>query len=74
MLQLNTEKLLRLFQLLCKVDRWWITEVDIPTNPDFDGQNISPSEVGSGSMEFVSYLIKVVYDLDDVAPVTVRPN
>ena len=67
-------KLLRLFHLLSKIDRWWMTEVEIPGNPDFDGQEINPSEVRSGSMEFVSYLIKVVYDLDDVAPGPTRPN
>ncbi len=73
-LQVNEEKLLRLFQLLSKIDRWWITEVEIPTNPDFDGQDVRPSEVRSGSMEFVSYLIRVVYDLDHVTPNPQRSN
>jgi hypothetical protein len=67
-------KLVRLFEILCKIDRWWITEINIPTNPDFDGKEIRPSEIRSGSMEFISYLISVVYDLDDKTEGTVRPN
>jgi hypothetical protein len=70
--QVDTDKLLRPFKLLSKIDRWWITQFEIPTNPDFDGENINPSEVRSGSMEFVSYLIRVVYDLDGIEPTTER--
>jgi hypothetical protein len=72
--QVDENKLLRLFQLLCKIDRWWIAEFEIPTNPDFDGQEIAPDEIRSGSMEFVSYRISVVYDLNEVAPDPPRPN
>jgi hypothetical protein len=72
--QVDEAKLVRLFQLLCKIDRWWISEVEIPANPDFDGEEISPSEIRSGSMEFISYLIGVVYDLDGLTPDPVRPN
>ena len=72
--QVDEAKLMRLFQLLCKLDRWWISEFEIPANPDFDGQEINPLEVRSGSMEFISYLISVVYDLDESAPSRIRPN
>jgi hypothetical protein len=64
--QVDEKKLIRLFELLCKIDQWWITEFEIPTNPDFDGQHISPAEIRSGSMEFVWYLIRVVYGLDEL--------
>jgi len=67
-------KLVRLFEILCKIDRWWISEVEIPTNPDFDGKEVRASEIRSGSMEFISYLISVVYDLEDTAGVPVRRN
>jgi hypothetical protein len=63
--QVDEAKLMRLFQLLCKLDRWWISEFEIPADPDFDGQEITPLEIRSGSMEFISYLISVVYDLDE---------
>jgi hypothetical protein len=72
--QVDEAKLVRLFQLLCKIDRWWITEVEISTNPEFDGQTINPQEVQSGSMMFIWHLIKVAYDLDDEIPDSVRPN
>ena len=62
--QVDEERLLQLFQLLCKIDRWWITQFSIPTNPEFDGEKIDPAEVRSLGMEFLWYLISVVYDLD----------
>jgi hypothetical protein len=72
--QVDAAKLVRMYEILCKIDTWWISEVEIPANPDFDGQEIKPSEVRSGSMEFISYLIAVVYDLDESVPSTAPPK
>jgi hypothetical protein len=66
--QIDTAKLIGIFELLCKIDRWWIMEVEVPTNPDFDRQQIDPGDVRSGSMEFVRYLINVVFDVDGEDP------
>ncbi|MFZ0594996.1 MAG: hypothetical protein WAM39_31335 [Bryobacteraceae bacterium] len=73
-IQVDKEKLDRLFRLLCKIDRWWISEFEIPTNPDFDGQEIAAAEARSGAMEFVAYLISVVYGLDDAAAKPARTD
>jgi hypothetical protein len=72
--QVDEEKLLRLFQLLRKIDQWWINEFEIPLNREFDGQEINPREVHSGSMMFVWHLIPVVYDRGDEIPSATRPN
>ena len=69
--QVDENKLIRLFQLLWKIDRWWITEIEVPTDPDFDGQDVDPNEIRSVGMEFMAYLIRVVYDQDDV---TAKPQ
>jgi hypothetical protein len=48
-------------QLVAKIDRWWIREVEIPSNPDFDDQNldtIDDSEITSGNMVFLQLLIQ----------------
>ena len=34
--------------LLRKIEVWWIKEVEIPTNPDFDGQEISDDGIVPG--------------------------
>lgn len=34
--------------LLHKIELWWITEVEIPTNPDFDGQEIDRDGIMPG--------------------------
>jgi hypothetical protein len=52
--QVDEEKLIRLFQLLCTIDRWWIAEYEIPTHADFDGQDISPDEIRAGRMDSVA--------------------
>lgn len=64
-IQVDEHKLITIYQLLCKIDRWWIMEIDIPTNADFDGQDIDASEVRSGNMEFLGYLIRVLYQPSD---------
>jgi hypothetical protein len=32
--------------LLDKIERWWIVNVEIPTNPDFDGKHEEIDESG----------------------------
>jgi hypothetical protein len=59
-IQVDKAKLLSIYSLLSKIDRWWLSEFEIPANPDFDNAYIDPAEVRSGNMEFLSYLIRVV--------------
>jgi len=47
-------------ELLIKVDRWWIREIEIPTNPDFDDQEIDEDEISSGNMLLLSLIFDVV--------------
>jgi hypothetical protein len=58
--QVDEAKLFSIFSLLSKIDRWWLSEFEIPANPDFDNAYIDPAELRSGNMEFLSYLIWVV--------------
>ncbi len=37
-----------MYDLLRKIDVWWIREVEIPTNPDFDGADIDEQGIVSG--------------------------
>jgi hypothetical protein len=45
--------------LLRKVEVWWIREIEIPTNPDFDGQNIPDSAIQPGRC----LLMQVLFDI-----------
>lgn len=65
--QVDERKLVAIYQLLVKVDRWWLMEIEIPSNEDFDGQEIDPSEVQSGNMNFLAYLITALYPPDEQA-------
>jgi len=60
-IQVDERKLTTIYQLLCKIDRWWIMEIEIPTNEDFEGQDIDAPGWRSLNMEFLSYLIGALY-------------
>ncbi len=50
-------------RLLEKIDRWWILEIEMPFNPDFDGIEFSEKdkqEILSGYMIIIDYLIEIV--------------
>ncbi|TAE53152.1 MAG: hypothetical protein EAZ87_24045 [Nostocales cyanobacterium] len=57
--EININFLVDIYELVTKIDRWWIREVDIPTNSDFDGQNIADSDIKSGSMIFIQMMLKI---------------
>jgi hypothetical protein len=62
--QVDEEMLGKLFALLCKIDRWWLLNFEIPPQEDFDGQDIDPIEVRSGQMETLWFLITSVYNFE----------
>jgi hypothetical protein len=45
--------------LLHKIDAWWIINVEVPTNPDFDGQEIDESGVQSGRVMGIRLLCDI---------------
>jgi hypothetical protein len=42
------ERFREMAALLHKIEVWWIKNVDIPTNPDFDGKDIDEAEIIPG--------------------------
>jgi hypothetical protein len=56
-----------IFEMLSKIDTWWIREVEIPTNPDFDDREFTKQElddVKSANMVFLSLLMPIVHGDD----------
>lgn len=59
---IDVELIGQLFNLIAKIDRWWIRQVEIPTNPDFDDQEVDAipdDDIQSGRMFFLATLIRV---------------
>ena len=54
-------------EIIRKVDAWWIKEIEVPTNPDFNHMNydeINWDEVLSGNMIMMNFLL-CIYEGDD---------
>ena len=52
-------------EIVAKIDRWWVREVEIPTNPDMDhldADSIPDLEITSGNMVFLHLLQQIVAD------------
>lgn len=60
--EINVNLLGSIYELLTKIDRWWIKEVDIPTNPDFDGQEVADDEIQSGMMLCMQIMFRIATD------------
>jgi hypothetical protein len=45
--------------LVDKIGRWWVVSVEIPTNPDFSGEDIDESEVVPGPTMSLRLLIDI---------------
>ncbi len=45
--------------LLRKIEVWWITNVEIPTNPDFDGSDVEEDEITPGPVIAMRLLLDI---------------
>ncbi len=48
-----------LTQLLNKVEVWWVLNIEIPTNPEFDDATIDPPEVIPGRLASLHMLLQI---------------
>ncbi len=53
------EYLPKLLELIKKIERWWIVNVELPTNPDLDGQDVGEGEIISGPEMVINILCDV---------------
>jgi hypothetical protein len=56
---INIRLLESIYKLVTKIDRWWIREVEIPANSDFDAQEVIDSNIQSGNMLFIQMMIQI---------------
>ena len=55
----SATEFLKLVVLLRKIEVWWIVNVEIPANPDFDGQEIDQSGIVPGPVLAVQLLVDI---------------
>ncbi len=48
-----------MIELLHKIEKWWILNVEIPTNPDFDGQEIDEEQIVPGQIMTIRLLADI---------------
>jgi hypothetical protein len=56
-----------MLSLLNKIQRWWVINLDVDTDPDWDGVEIDPNEVTHGSTIIMQILVDVALGDDDLA-------
>ena len=56
-----------LVELLHKIDLWWVMNIEIPTDPDYSGQEIDEKEVKVGSVMALQMLWDIALGEKDVA-------
>lgn len=56
-----------IISLLGKVEKWWIVNVDIPTNPDFDGVDIDENEIIPGPIAGLKMMTDIALGTDEEA-------
>ena len=49
----------KLVELLHKIDLWWVINIEIPTNSDYDGQEINEKDVKVGSVMVLQMVIDI---------------
>jgi hypothetical protein len=49
-----------LMALLRKIEVWWVINVEVPTNPDYDGQEVNPDEVTPGPVLMMQMMFEVL--------------
>ncbi|MEM2111966.1 MAG: hypothetical protein QXX08_08855 [Candidatus Bathyarchaeia archaeon] len=60
-LNFNVGYFLRIRELLEKIELWWVKNVEVPVNPDFDGIEGYEEDIRPGRVIAIDYVISVVF-------------
>ena len=56
----HIERFPELIALLRKIEVWWVVNVEIPTNPDFDGKEIDEEGIVPGPIMMLQLMLEVL--------------
>ena len=55
----------KIIELLSKIEKWWILNVEIPTNPDFDGKEINEDNIVPGPVMTLRLLTDIAFGSEE---------
>jgi hypothetical protein len=55
--EINVQLLVSVYELVTKIDRWWIREVDMAIDPDLDGREVADKDIMSGNMLLIQMML-----------------
>jgi hypothetical protein len=55
----------QMVDLLQKIEKWWIVNVEIPSNPDFDGEDIDEDEIAAGRVIMIRMLVDIALGTEE---------
>ena len=66
-LNINEERLKSLVSISNKIDRWWLKEVELPTDPDFNPDELKQIDwdAATGGNSFLLEILETVFNGDD---------
>jgi len=70
-INITVSDLVKMQEILTKIDSWWIREVELATHPDFvqlDREALETLAVHSGPMLIVDYLLALLKTVDTAKP------
>ena len=62
----HVDRFEELVALLRKIEVWWVVNVEIPANPDFDDQEINEEEIVPGPVLMLQMMLEVVSGNDEL--------
>jgi len=64
--ELEASRLERIRSLVAKIDLWWVREIEIPVNPDFDGREVANEDIGLPLVAFFDLVVTTALQAGDV--------
>ncbi len=65
--EVNIKLMAEIYRIVSKIERWWIREVELPINPDYDGVEVADDEITSGTMLCIQIMIQTAAGEDSTA-------
>lgn len=57
--EVNIQLLADIYELVAKIDRWWIRQIDLDADPDNNGREIADEDITSGKMLFIQMMLRI---------------
>ena len=57
--EINVQLLVSIYELVTKIDRWWVREVEMAVDSDFDGREVADEEIMSANMVFIQMMLRI---------------